>query len=460
MELPEKIYRRAAMKFIAQSSIYGNLGLFVGAGFSKAIMNQPEIRPVALGWLDLIIKVAKQFEVNAKELIEAGQSLPQLATVVIQKIVSNTGKEHQAVELEFKQKICDLTAYYPNKEARETFGHYLLKINPNWIITTNYDVVLECLLPGKCVSLSPSEQLIAPKDIIPIYHLHGIKTIPSSIVVTQEDYISLFRPNEYRHTKLPLVIKESTTVLLGYGLNDMNVLTAVDWSRNVFSSATVNYPHEIFQIIYVGKKYKKHLYRNKDGIIIIEIESLEGFFEELNIDLNIVVKSSKKLAKDLKEINEAISNPSPSDIKNFINDPDYRKELFDVLIHYESYTISGFIEIFSKSLETSWEKSMGNKEFGAYNNILVILVDIIINIPFGKMPPILVEMLASNLNDVCGYVGDYYGMSWKAMEHWKENSDDLPNDTMTEIYNVAKNQKYYKLMNFISENNPEVSTDT
>jgi hypothetical protein len=452
MELPEKLYRREALKFIAQSSIYGNLGLFVGAGFSKALMNEPDIRPIALGWLELIIKVAKKFGVNAKTLIEDGQSLPQLATAVIQEIMIQTGKEHKVIDLEFKQQICALTAYYPKKEIRTTFGDYLLKINPNWIITTNYDVVLECLLPGKCIALSPTEQLIAPNGIIPIYHLHGIKTIPSSIVVTQEDYISLFRPNEYRHTKLPLVIKESTTVLLGYGLNDMNVLTAVDWSKNVFSSAKINYPHEIFQIVFKGEKYKEEPYRNKDGIIIIEIEHLEAFFEELAFDLNIEARSSKKLAKDLKEINEAISNPTPSDIESFISKSAYRKELFNILIQYESYTISGFIEIFSKSLEKSWKKSRGDREFGAYNNILDILVDMIINIPFEKMPPILVEMLASNLNEVCGYVGDYMGMSWKAMDHWKENVDDLPEDTMTEIYNIAQNQKYFRLISFLDDN--------
>lgn len=460
MDLPHKVNRKIALNFIALSSVYGNLGLFVGAGFSKAVMNNPDSpRPTALGWLALIIRVSKKFDVDAKTLIEQGQSLPQLATAIIQKIVDDSGKDYKTVVLEFKQEICKLTTYYPNKETREVYGKYLLTINPSWIITTNYDVVLECLLSGKCIALSPDEQLMAPKDIIPVYHLHGIKTIASSIVVTQEDYVSLFRPNEYRHTKLPLVIRESTTVLLGYGLNDMNVLTAVDWSKNVFSSAKINYPHEIFQIVYAGENYKKTPYRNNDGIIIIEIDSLESFFEELIVEVNNEVLSSEKLTSDLKEINEAISNPTDGDIANFIKNTSYRKELFDILIQYESYTISGFIEIFSKSLDYSWEKSRENKEFGAYNNILGILLDMIISIPYEKMPPILLEMIASNLNRVCGYVGNYYGMSWDALGTWKKRIKQLPYETMDEINNVAKNQKYYTLTNFLELNYFDLPND-
>ena len=66
-------------------------------------------------------------------------------------------------------------------------------LSPTWIITTNYDLVLETLLTGKCKSLSPTNYLSAPRNIIPIYHFHGTRLDPNSIIVTQEDYIPLFR---------------------------------------------------------------------------------------------------------------------------------------------------------------------------------------------------------------------------------------------------------------------------
>ncbi len=51
--------------------------------------------------------------------------------------------------------------------------------------------------------------------------MHGIRTSPNSIIISQEDYISLFRPNQYRQQKLSLSIKESTTLIIGYGLGDV-----------------------------------------------------------------------------------------------------------------------------------------------------------------------------------------------------------------------------------------------
>jgi hypothetical protein len=39
LKLPEKPTREDVLTFIASSTGYGNLGLFIGAGFSKAVLN-------------------------------------------------------------------------------------------------------------------------------------------------------------------------------------------------------------------------------------------------------------------------------------------------------------------------------------------------------------------------------------------------------------------------------------
>lgn len=39
--------------------------------------------------------------------------------------------------------------------------------------------------------------------MIPIYHIHGVCNIPDSIVITNEDYAYMFRPNDYRQARLP-----------------------------------------------------------------------------------------------------------------------------------------------------------------------------------------------------------------------------------------------------------------
>jgi len=74
---------------------------------------------------------------------------------------------------------------------------------------------------GVCVAIGPNEVPSVRKGRIPCYHLHGVRTAPQSLVVTEEDYVRLFRPADYRQTKLATLLKESVTLVLGYGLGDV-----------------------------------------------------------------------------------------------------------------------------------------------------------------------------------------------------------------------------------------------
>jgi hypothetical protein len=41
----------------------------------------------------------------------------------------------------------------------------------------------------------------------------------------------MFHFNEYRQQRLPLLIKESTTIFIGHSLSD--IITAIDWAKHV-----------------------------------------------------------------------------------------------------------------------------------------------------------------------------------------------------------------------------------
>jgi hypothetical protein len=55
--IPEVPTRTEVLTFISKSASYGNLGLFVGAGFSKAVLNDP--MKIALSWGELLEQSAK-----------------------------------------------------------------------------------------------------------------------------------------------------------------------------------------------------------------------------------------------------------------------------------------------------------------------------------------------------------------------------------------------------------------
>src|SRR3989344_2025312 len=221
-----------------------------------------------------------------------------------------------------QRAIASLTCWYPDREKRKQFGAYLEALSPAWVITTNYDLVIESLLTGKSIPLGPNDLLTNPRGIVPVYHLHGVRTNPEEIIITQEDYVSLYRPNEYRQIKLALTVKESTTLLIGYGLGDVNVLTALDWSNNVFLSEKRDYPHEVIQVLRTENP-KKSPYRDRNGIQVLEASDLVGFFEEY-----ILIRAEEKKKEEdnnnkLLELSKQLADPKENLVERFIDDEKY-----------------------------------------------------------------------------------------------------------------------------------------
>jgi len=256
--------KRDVFNFIAEDTIFGNLGLFIGAGLPMAVMNSGRNK-IALSWPELIEKCCKNMELNFKAIPKDGASYPQIASAVCKAYVIQAGVSYQNAVSVLKAEISRITCWYPEPEIRLEYAEYFRSLNPSWVITTNYDTIVESILTGKGYSLGPKDYMVAQKGLVPVYHLHGTRSNPDSIIITQEDYVTLFRPNHYRQQKLSLTIRESVTLLIGYNLGDFNVLSAVDWSRNVFTDQVrlAHYPLGICEVLITFKnKHKRFLCQN------------------------------------------------------------------------------------------------------------------------------------------------------------------------------------------------------
>ena len=148
--------------FISYASDFGNLGLFIGSGFSKAVLNS-EFNNIALSWDDLLKKGAEKFDVEYSDIKKDSVSYPDIATKICEKIAETEDIKYQEVVSKFKVEISKLTGWYPEKESKEKYSDYLTKLDASWIITTNYDLVLESLLTGKSVPFSPQESMWCSK---------------------------------------------------------------------------------------------------------------------------------------------------------------------------------------------------------------------------------------------------------------------------------------------------------
>jgi hypothetical protein len=435
---------------IADAVIYGNLGLFVGAGLPMAVLNKPGITQ-ALSWPQLLHQCAADLKITKGEydgIISPGTSFPHVATNLCKLIALKRNISYPTAVKELKQQISDITSLYPDTNSRGVYRNFFDILNPNWIITTNYDTVIESILTGKGHSLSPSDQLIAPKGQIPVYHLHGLRTIPDSIVITQEDYVALFRPNEYRQQKLTLLIKESVTVLIGYNLSDFNVLTAVDWSKNVFDGKSESYPNGIIQLYFTSNP-KPAPYRDDNGIWIFEFSNLVELLSNLIVTvskrcgMNAIVKNSTK------NLSAEYSDPSDEMIKSFVDDPEYRAKVLNILKQHESELIDAFLELLTRSLDSVWKKAIKKGGFPIYDQYLEIILEIIESVDIKNAPPALIHLLSSSLDKVGYYIGPNYGEANAAYKTWMKQGKKINQTFIKELKNISRLSGYANLQKLI-----------
>lgn len=438
--LPNSPTRSEVLGFLSKSASYGNLGAFIGAGFSKAVLND-DTNEVALSWGDLLERISGKLGVDYEAICKVGVSYPDIASAIC-KVHSEANRcdyEHSLSQL--KREIAALTSWYPEKEKRARFSKYLEHLSPSWIITTNYDLVIESLLTGKSIPLGPNDSLSSQKDVVPVFHLHGMRTNPGEIIIAQEDYVTLFRPSEYRQIKLALTIKESTTVLLGYGLGDVNVLTALDWSKNVFKGGQANYPNGVVQVLRKDKP-REEPYRDKNGIVILETADLSDFFEEfikIRVDL---VKKEKEDSDRLREIAATLDNPDTAMIDKFIDDPKFREDMLRNLSQFSIHLISGFVSFLDKCIDKAFERSRPYKAFEGYNQSLILILDILTAFPLGKFPPALLQTAVYGLQRVGYYVGKELGKSYAAQDTWNNRKGELTAEMVNELKSIAEQYNY------------------
>jgi len=98
------------------------------------------------------------------------------------------------------------------------------QLNPQAIITTNYDNLLESLFPK--YEAIVGQQVIRQKkstDIGHILKIHGSVEDCESIVIEQQDYDYFFKKQIYLIAKLFTYFMEHPIIFIGYSLSDENI---------------------------------------------------------------------------------------------------------------------------------------------------------------------------------------------------------------------------------------------
>ena len=460
--------KKEVYKLIAESANYGNLGLFIGAGFSIAV-SEISYNFEPLSWAELLERICIDNgilwnpKMDSKGKIEQEEdvkkdlnSCPEIASQICNLLRDKNDITFEEAVRTVKEQICNITSWYSNKEQRDIYGNKLKSLSPNWIVTTNYDLILETLLPEESISLSPKDEFVFPRNRIPIYHLHGIRSEPENIVITNEDYIALSRPHNYRMERLAFLFSESTTLMIGYRIGDQNVLTALDWSKNIYDPQNNNnqeYPHNIIQIVYTDSP-RTDAYKTEKGILILEtnslIKTLDDIIESI-IDLKDIQKEKNN---SLDTLRETFLNPNEEQLNDFLSDENKRHEILTNIINDKEIAIASE-SFLSEVFNSAWEATKPDGAFEAYADILNIFIDIFKNFELQSFPPSIVMFFISNFERLCFYVNDVCGTSYKAYDIWKQEKDLFLEKNKEDIKTYSRwNWRIYSLLkrsNFISK---------
>lgn len=327
---------------LANKAIEHRLVLFLGAGFSKAVLGGK----IALSWSQLLQRVASHFELTDQMPKDDSLPLdyPELAsrlcrTLFDKRCVGDATVTYAQCVDAIKRYACRIADWRllhkdesdedrkdmdDNAKKSEDKSARLYKaiksIDPVLIVTTNYDHVIESILEGDCVSLSTRDVLTGvPSSRIPIYHLHGICDDPKNIVLTREDYVEATRPFSYRQSRLTALLRENSVLYVGYGKNDFNILSALDVARHAFGDVDCGVKHcekELHvQLIYPQKNdYPHQLYKMTEGDARCEgsqnvypVEMCEhytsdtiGFLQRISDQIGKMNESNKKCYEEEK----------------------------------------------------------------------------------------------------------------------------------------------------------------
>lgn len=442
-------------EIIASASVkHNNLGLFVGAGFSKAVFEKGDVVGSSpLSWIDLLQKLCDKNDIDWKAKQDKDykyKSCPEIASAICKDIMESKSCSFEEASLEIKKQICGITSWYPNKEQREIIAPHLNKLNPQWFITTNYDLVIECLLPDRVEALSPDDIFSSYLGLIPVFHMHGIRTKPESLVITNEDYIRLFRPNEYRLQRLPFLLMESVTVLLGYGIGDQNVLTALDWTKNVYQKDSKPFNNKIIQLAY-SETPKPDAYEC-DGLIILETKDLLKTIEEICSEIDNALSKKENMEKQVKTFIDTCLNLGDDKIKCFIENPSTRNNFVSSVNNAADYITNGACIFLSRVFDACWKRTEPDGAFNEYEYLVDILVYCFTKISYENTKPALFELLASQFRSLAYYIyipesGDCRGKSIVANKRWDKEKTNIPADYLEALRVYAKeNDSYSKSM--------------
>ena len=281
---------------IAYAAASGQLCLFTGTGFSKAVTDNE-----APSWQGLLETVCNQgpdpASLKAGLFPDDGKNILSLEEAA-QVIAIELAKVDKSIHQEIAARIRELSVKGKINAIQDFLSKRTFKV-----ITTNYDKLIETISGARdCHSLTPGLPIPRSPSRVKIYHVHGSVDSPENMVVTSDDYFRFINGESYFSRKLSTVLHENTVVIIGYSLGDTNLKAIISdykgFSRNhvIGSNIFLISRSKVDQHI---KDYYAHCY----GIRVLDQMEVYEFFESLNAALP---ETEKRIVQSIDNIQKVI----------------------------------------------------------------------------------------------------------------------------------------------------------
>jgi hypothetical protein len=220
----------------------GKCVLLAGAGVSQRCLARN--RQPLPAWQDLLTLLTAWAEKNKTLSSSTAKELQKLLrrnehALVAEELIETIGAN--AVH-DFLVEVFDPDGIIPARL------HELLVATPfRFIITTNYDNLLERAFVSVqnrhvervCVDeLDRLKRILSSSDVI--LKLHGDLERPESIILGQRQYQYLLQNKEYS-TVIDEIFSENSILMIGYGLNDPDILLTLDRLARVSPSQPLHF---------------------------------------------------------------------------------------------------------------------------------------------------------------------------------------------------------------------------
>ena len=217
--------------------------LFIGSGFSRRYLGLPSWKELLEHFASLCLP-QNPLAYSVYKTKAGGNDYPYIAELIKEdfdkkwvndayknqyseadkEFVKNDGSPFKLAISQYLQDFKFIRQLSEQLQNEISMFKRLAKRSISGIITTNYDSLLEQLLPNYSVYDNQEQLLLSSiHGVQEIYKIHGSVSNPNSIVITRKDYEDFKSNKNYIVAKLMTLFVEHQVIFLGYSLGDSNI---------------------------------------------------------------------------------------------------------------------------------------------------------------------------------------------------------------------------------------------